>query len=1228
MRRKLYVATVLVVAFLVWMAVPASAATQVGVSSNTTASDLSAGSITNADVERGGEYGYVGHDTYRSDAVLRWAFDEGSGTTAYDHVNSHDASFNGDPSWTPGVHGQALKFDGSDDYVQSAVSESGSSWTVSIWKNTTNSNIGSRLFELGPSNDYGLYIIQNQSGNGGYSLLFKDDAGDFDQINNAGTITYGEWVHLTAVYDGSALRLYKNGNLIRKEAADGSLTVDQLVVGARYDGTKNFNGQLDDARVYSTAFSPGQVRRLAAKPNVKLSSTATERWAFDEGQGAEIGKYRGAEFQNPASNIDEYRVQTRSGGVNVHVDNIKFGDTTLDDFEDGDVSDWSGSGYEANASKAAGRYSLYGRTDSTTEARTFSKTTSASAYGSTEFLLRTDYNEFQDHTFQSSGSVKIHVGIGVGARAGDAGSVIYYNGTDWVDTGLDVTKNDWYRIEIKDIDYSTNTFNIRVVEAEGGPVYGDEGSSPTVNGDPVWTDGRTGSALSFDGSDDSVDVPTSTFNQNEGTWMTWVKGNFSAMTNGDVRLYNSRNTTSSAEFRTYYSNAPGWIVDNSSNGDTAAIRVNGIQDNQYTHLAFTWEYHSSNDTTVLRAYRDGAHEGTSTLSGKMPVPETTTLGKWRSDNFPGEMDDFRLYSERLTGSEIRDTTDFPGAQVQEASSYQNSHAATNTVEGWTDLELHNASATVTWEGSTDGGSTWSTLGSSTFSTTGNHSITWSEFSGDDVRVTVDIDPSHPDHTARLHGEGVIAQTKDPSIDDSSLTPNTTAETADTPVTLEANVSDADFATSQGDKVVVDFYVDGEYRGNDTLTANGTASYTLDSVTAGNHDWHVEATDSYNNGPISSATAKFKMPGELRIYHENDTSKLVDSVEVEIRFYGGSDITVSKSTSNGKVDMSGLPADEEFVAVAKANGYYDRRIYVSSLVDQQRIYLLPETSTAYYNVFQINDLSGSYPPGQTRLIIQRGLNVSGEFQWTTISGDFFGATNEHETNLRAKQRYRLIIENDAGDRRVIGSYTATDEKNPKVIDVESIIVEPPSGQSYHAEAWIDEDPNPDDATEERVLRFSYTDKAEQTESINLVIHERGNSSNKIVDVSTSSVGSSWTYSYTLTGNETEKDWMVNWTAERSGGEMVGQNYPIGERGQIPIPMDPKWLARFVLVGIPVVGALANERYATIGAIGLVIFTGVLMTAGIYDIPAVAWFAGLVIAVGGHALQMRTEGATYG
>ncbi|MBU1089534.1 hypothetical protein KKF38_01950, partial [Patescibacteria group bacterium] len=92
--------------------------------------------------------------------VSYWKFDEGSGTTAYDSYDSNDGTLINGPVWTTGKVGNALSFDGVDDYVDlgGTVLLKPDAFTFESWFNANSaSSIGDRLIiEHNPSTNSDL----------------------------------------------------------------------------------------------------------------------------------------------------------------------------------------------------------------------------------------------------------------------------------------------------------------------------------------------------------------------------------------------------------------------------------------------------------------------------------------------------------------------------------------------------------------------------------------------------------------------------------------------------------------------------------------------------------------------------------------------------------------------------------------------------------------------------------------------------------------------------------------------------------------------------------------------------------------------------------------------------------------------------------------------------------------------------------------------------------------
>ena len=70
------------------------------------------------------------------------------------------------------------------------------------------------------------------------------------------------WSHLAATYDGTTVRLYVNGVQVASAAKTGPLATSTLPleIGGDHIYGSNFQGRIDDVRVYSTALTPSQLQ--------------------------------------------------------------------------------------------------------------------------------------------------------------------------------------------------------------------------------------------------------------------------------------------------------------------------------------------------------------------------------------------------------------------------------------------------------------------------------------------------------------------------------------------------------------------------------------------------------------------------------------------------------------------------------------------------------------------------------------------------------------------------------------------------------------------------------------------------------------------------------------------------------------------------------------------------------------------------------------------------------
>jgi subtilisin family serine protease len=75
---------------------------------------------------------------------------------------------------------------------------------------------------------------------------------------NGGTVQANTWQHVTGVYDGANISLYVNGQLVAGATSASGFSpnrTQQLRFGAASDGTRTFDGWLDEPAIYTSALS-------------------------------------------------------------------------------------------------------------------------------------------------------------------------------------------------------------------------------------------------------------------------------------------------------------------------------------------------------------------------------------------------------------------------------------------------------------------------------------------------------------------------------------------------------------------------------------------------------------------------------------------------------------------------------------------------------------------------------------------------------------------------------------------------------------------------------------------------------------------------------------------------------------------------------------------------------------------------------------------------------------
>jgi hypothetical protein len=227
--------------------------------------------------------------------VIHLRFDETTGTTAYDSSgsNNNGALFNG-PMWASGKSGNALSFDGINDYVDAGNSASldvTGPVTIMTWVNpasaqeicssptTQDGNIGVASKVQGPSGTTDIWSWQLRYGlssNCYLGLQVNDPVNGLRWVTVGQALTPGQWYHVTATYDGTTIRSYLNGAVKESKTASSipSYLTSKLIVGS--DGWGNyFAGRVDDFRIYRRVLSATEINQIIVAATTTTTTTTT-----------------------------------------------------------------------------------------------------------------------------------------------------------------------------------------------------------------------------------------------------------------------------------------------------------------------------------------------------------------------------------------------------------------------------------------------------------------------------------------------------------------------------------------------------------------------------------------------------------------------------------------------------------------------------------------------------------------------------------------------------------------------------------------------------------------------------------------------------------------------------------------------------------------------------------------------------------------------------------------
>ena len=202
-----------------------------------------------------------------------WKFDEGKGGLTQDFSgNGNNGRIHG-AKWVTGKCGQALGFDGIDDYVDCGNDESlnfgTGDFTLEAWVKITQAPEGTKGFGVvvkgGPTSVDGQYGVFVSTVN--ITAAMRDDAGF---VGTTFEYSLDKFYHVAGVFDRDRyLSLYIDGVLedndgISSHSSNDISNNNDLTIGyGTIAGNPGyFKGIIDEVRIYNRALSADEVKAL------------------------------------------------------------------------------------------------------------------------------------------------------------------------------------------------------------------------------------------------------------------------------------------------------------------------------------------------------------------------------------------------------------------------------------------------------------------------------------------------------------------------------------------------------------------------------------------------------------------------------------------------------------------------------------------------------------------------------------------------------------------------------------------------------------------------------------------------------------------------------------------------------------------------------------------------------------------------------------------------------
>jgi len=199
-----------------------------------------------------------------------YTMDASNTSSAADSVASNNLTFTGDTGGFSGPIDSIIKKGAqlwevqnflSLGYTSNFITPSGTTWSISLWSNHNNYDIGINETIIGVSN----LFVMSANGSSTYGINLFDGTGNTQIITGTSNLNLSLWYHLVLVYNAGSITIYVNG--VSYATATSTLTsvssqTFNVNTGTSGSGGTDGNQIVDEIGIWNRALSQTEALKL------------------------------------------------------------------------------------------------------------------------------------------------------------------------------------------------------------------------------------------------------------------------------------------------------------------------------------------------------------------------------------------------------------------------------------------------------------------------------------------------------------------------------------------------------------------------------------------------------------------------------------------------------------------------------------------------------------------------------------------------------------------------------------------------------------------------------------------------------------------------------------------------------------------------------------------------------------------------------------------------------